>query len=192
MDEMMWWQLGFMAVVLVFIVAMYLRQARLVRELQRDRDDARAAGGPPAGYVAGGVLGGNSDLKRMVEADPGDPRMPAGHSLTVLNKPEPACQNCEHFDLEEGQAQLRQHRAFAQVTEIVSPAMMSQEAKLDDAGNLLVDDDGVVEKTEPAVPHKTKWSEFGACMKHQEARWQRDKCDDHSPQAAAANTMAAG
>lgn len=164
MNEMMWVQVGFMTIVLVVIAAMFVRQARLVRELERDKRDAAAKARDGA------------------------------HGLTVLNRPvEPKCTNCAHFDLEEGQAQFRLHRAFTQVTEIVTPAMMSQEAKLDDLGNLIVDNDGVLEKTAPAVPHKTKWSEFGACMKHQEARWEQDVCDEHVPAAGNhGNTAAAG
>ncbi len=52
------------------------------------------------------------------------------------------CDNCVHFDLEEGQAQLREHPAFMQVSELVSPAKMSRKAEVDGRGNMLINDDG--------------------------------------------------
>ena len=173
MNEMMWVQLGFFAVVGVGIVVMYLRQAALVRGLERDREVAQRD--KDASRRALDVM--------VAAADSGAADAAAvGRRLQVLDEG-PMCDNCAHFDLEEGQAQMQQHRAFAQVSQLVSPAMMSQEAKVDNFGNLLVDGDGVLEKTEPSVPHKTKWSDFGACMKHNEARWKGDKCGEYASAA---------
>ena len=114
--------------------------------------------------------------------------------LPVLPLTEPGkatCEGCQHWDLEEGQAQMAEHPAFVQVTQMVSPAKMSQKAKVDGNGNLLMDDKGDVLKTEPGIPHKARWHEFGACSKHLEARWKDDKCGEQTPRALAAIPAAA-
>ena len=113
--------------------------------------------------------------------------------LPVLPLPgegQQTCEGCQHWDLEEGQAQFAEHPAFLQVTQMVSPAKMSQRAEVDNNGNLLMNGDGDVVKTEPGIPYKARWHEFGACSRHSEARWKDDKCDDHTPRALAVTNTA--
>jgi hypothetical protein len=91
------------------------------------------------------------------------------------------CDGCAHFDLEEGQAVLAQHRTFGLVTEHVSPSMMSSEAMFDAQGSPLYEEDGSRKRDVASVPHKTKWSDFGACDHHQECRLRTDVCDGFEP-----------
>jgi hypothetical protein len=112
--------------------------------------------------------------------------------LPVLreDKGPPRCETCTYFDLEEGQAQLHAHQAFSQVTNLVSPALMSQEVIFDDRGNALVDDKGDAKKTEPSVPHKTQWGEVGACAHHNEGRFKKDHCPSYTPRPEGAEDLA--
>ncbi len=107
------------------------------------------------------------------------------HLPVLPLKAEGKCETCAHWDLAEGQAQMAEHPAFVAVTQVVSPAKMSQRAEVDGNGNLLMDDAGDVVKSEPGIPHKARWAEFGACSKHLEARWKADSCDAHKPAALA-------
>lgn len=92
----------------------------------------------------------------------------------------PKCANCAYFDLEEGQAQIREHPAFLQVTDLVSPAKMSRRAQVDGNGNMLVDDAGHAVMSEPTIARKVRWDQFGACSRHQEGRHQDDTCGSHA------------
>lgn len=116
------------------------------------------------------------DVRRTLDVVRGNPDLMSTFDLVVAK-----CENCAHFDLEEGQAIFSEHRTFGLVTEHVSPAMMSSEALFDANGNPLYEEDGSCQRTEPSVPHKTRWADFGACAHHQEGRLKTDVCDDHKP-----------
>jgi hypothetical protein len=114
------------------------------------------------------------------------------------------CSNCQHFDLEEGQAVIRRNQNFVKAAAVLAPQQMGRrishydkhectvcEAKLDPvtgdfAPSTTTADchvcrgNGYIEQPVFAptnLPAKTKWSEFGACMLKQEVLWGGDGCD---------------
>jgi len=92
--------------------------------------------------------------------------------------PEPRCENCKFFDLEEGQAQLRSHPAFMEAAGHVSPAMMAAKRQMvDDAGNVLVPEDG--EDPASSVPYKIGWHDVGACSANAEGVFRTSHCEKY-------------
>lgn len=115
-----------------------------------------------------------------------------------------ACKNCKHFDLEEGQATLKQSRVFMQAASNIPPSMMGREVDHYETRNCghcygsgveptIGDTAGKPERVchlchgektfeEPVfkdtkIPNKAKWEEFGACQLHSEVRWGGDVCE---------------
>jgi hypothetical protein len=99
-------------------------------------------------------------LKRMLVRDSGAVR----HLPLYEGGPGHTCGSCAHFDLEEGQAIIEAYPAFYQATQAITPARMSEKWE-----------DGELVEASP-VPHKTKWSEFGACHEERTVLWSGDHC----------------
>lgn len=83
------------------------------------------------------------------------------------SRPEPLleerlCSGCVFFDLEEGQAFMRQHRAFFEAASHLPPSEMGRQ--VDPETELPIDRD---------IPAKANWAEFGACSRHREGVWGR-------------------
>lgn len=83
------------------------------------------------------------------------------------------CRNCQHFDLPEGQAAMRNHPAFLAAGEALSPAKMSVRVTGHDEKDLPI-------YSEPCYPLRASWSEFGACMNRDNGdphlQWCEDTC----------------
>lgn len=93
-----------------------------------------------------------------------------------------ACENCRHFDLDEGQAQIfgePNHGAFVQASRVLPPSAMSRRVQMDASGEAIYDKDGMPVFEPSSVPAKTQWTEFGACDVHNEGRHKTDWCDQH-------------
>lgn len=121
----------------------------------------------------------SSPGERLVELVPA-----RKHKLPVVIE----CGTCQHFDLEEGQAFMRQYPAFMGAAAVRSPAQMSEKAVLDAHGNVVGwNKDGPGGKV---TPLKAKWDDFGACQLLSEGRYKHDVCasyerDDTKIEAAA-------
>jgi hypothetical protein len=98
-----------------------------------------------------------------------------------LNLAEPACLNCCHFDLEEGQALLAEQKVFMLAASEMTPAMMSRERKFDDRGHPLPPE----QQPAASIPSKARWEDFGACEVHEEGRWKHDKCERYKAREVA-------
>jgi hypothetical protein len=80
---------------------------------------------------------------------------------------ERTCATCRHFDLEAGQALMRQQHVFAaMVAPFVSPSEYHE----------VVDKNDEVQKTN--VSPKCAWNRFGMCTKHNEGFWERMTAQD--------------
>lgn len=123
-----------------------------------------------------------------------------GRIITVTNAPSARkCSNCKHFDLEEGQATMRQHKPFLAAAAQLTPSEMgrtiqyrevecprdgcTREKPIPDC--TACQGNGTVNKRigpEPSsIAAKTKWSDFGACLEHSELRHAGDHCDAFEP-----------
>lgn len=95
----------------------------------------------------------------------------------------PVCNSCRHFDLEEGQAALRNHPVFLRAAAVLSPAEMGRTVSYEkqpcpecktklSAGSTeiscsMCNNTGEVEvakRSPPSAPYRAKWAEYGACM----------------------------
>lgn len=75
---------------------------------------------------------------------------------------EKTCATCRHFDLEAGQALLRQQQVFASmVAPFIPPAEYHEK----------VDENGEIHRS--IVSPKCAWNRFGMCAKHNEGFWER-------------------
>ena len=72
------------------------------------------------------------------------------------------CGTCKHFDLPAGRAAMEQWPAFVLATKYRTPAQMYNTAESPDN-----------------VPVTSKWTDFGACGKHAEVRYEGDKCEHY-------------
>lgn len=127
--------------------------------------------------------------RKSSRGDEAAPRPESHRRLPVLIE----CATCAHFDLEEGQAYMRQYPAFLGAASVRSPAQMSSKALLDVHGNVTgwqgTGPDGKV------TPLKAKWADFGACAVHQEGRYRHDVCSSYERDGTkieALNTLEAG
>jgi len=76
------------------------------------------------------------------------------------------CNTCDHFDLTDGQAIMRDHPAFFEAAKHIPPRRMAQ--RYDDEGNV------IVEEGASAISHSCAWREFGLCRLHDQLIWGRD------------------
>ena len=82
--------------------------------------------------------------------------------------PAAVCSNCEHFDLEEGQAVMRQNPIFLEAARHVSPNTMMR--KLDEHGKELPNENRLKAKED-------RWDLFGACAMHEQLRHSHHTCE---------------
>lgn len=89
----------------------------------------------------------------------------------------PQCHNCKHFDLEEGQAAMRENPNFMKACAVVPPSRMGVPVMHGD------DDKPLPPEQQPrsSVPKKATWEDFGACLEHEEVRYKHDVCELHEP-----------
>jgi hypothetical protein len=80
------------------------------------------------------------------------------------------CANCAFFDLEEGQAVIKQNPIFLQAASHVSPNVMMR--KLDKAGNELPNEHALRAKHD-------NWALFGACDANEQLRHSTDTCEKY-------------
>jgi len=78
------------------------------------------------------------------------------------------CGTCVMFDLEEGQAAIRQNPVFFQAVQHVSPNTMMR--KFDDNG-------APIENPKALKIKEDNWQLFGACELHQQLRHSTDSCE---------------
>jgi len=97
-------------------------------------------------------------------------------AVGMLAPPQPVareCRNCQHFDIREGQAALKNHPAFLMAGEALSPAKMSVRVTGHDEKELPI-------YSEPCYPLRATWAEFGACMNRENGephlQWHEDTC----------------
>jgi hypothetical protein len=77
------------------------------------------------------------------------------------------CRRCTHFDLELGQAGMRESANFMQAASMIPPCKMG----------VIVDDEGTPAE-DNGMPITGKWVEFGACAADPEVVvWWGDTCD---------------
>lgn len=125
----------------------------------------------------------------------------------ISGVPTRTCGSCEHFDQAGGQKIITMHPAFAEAAKIIPPWRMGRALKLKPNPeylalsaeiNATIDQQRAKELTkrletlppeipltpeeqvEPKVLH-VEWSDFGACMHHQELRAKSDTCDRFVP-----------
>ena len=97
------------------------------------------------------------------------------------------CANCKSFNLKDGQEALAAHPAFAAAAAVLSPDQMgrSNVPSLEQLKAEGCTDEEAATKREAAIasqpaPVSARWSEIGACNKHNQGRWTGDKCEDWS------------
>lgn len=93
--------------------------------------------------------------------------------LSVVQDRAAKCGNCQHFDLAEGQAQMRKAAPIfsAMVAPFVSPtdyATKVTEVQMNKEGIL----ENGAEVPRAAIPESCDWSRFGYCEKHSERLWE--------------------
>ena len=109
------------------------------------------------------------------------------------------CGNCKHFDLEEGQAVMRQHKPFLAAAAVLAPAEMGKtiqyeelECSEEGCGKahpiqdcLVCRGNGTVNKrigpAPTGVAAKVKWADFGACLENNDIRHSSDSCSAFEP-----------
>ncbi len=101
---------------------------------------------------------------------------PETRAFEVIRDTSPKCLNCKHFDIEEGQAAMRNHPQFAEVMRHVSPARMANRMRYDKETGKPLD-----EQPDDVLPQRARWKDFGACDVHNEVRYGGDTCDRFEP-----------
>lgn len=70
------------------------------------------------------------------------------------------CASCFHWDLEEGQAAMREHGDFVAAASVLAPHQMGTRVRYAEQP------DGTLQRIEdkPDITRKAKWTEFGLCQ----------------------------
>jgi hypothetical protein len=123
----------------------------------------------------------NTEMERRLAAFAAS----GGNSVAALGPPKPVareCRNCQHFDLPEGQAALKNNPAFLAAGEALSPARMSVRVTGHDEKELPI-------YSEPCYPLRATWAEFGACMNKENGdphlQWHEDSCQFYQQKVGA-------
>lgn len=101
---------------------------------------------------------------------------PQRRLLVLSGLIDPTCAVCVHFDLEVGQAAMKGFEAFAGAAGHLSPEQM---ARADDAGRGEAEWDITGPKL-PAGHTQTRWSDYGACQRHNEIVHKGSSCKEYT------------